>query len=536
VLAGGAVPWLAPAALDHLGDPDGERVDLLGGGRWSCRGSRSATCGSRRRPRRLRPRAGQPDVAGLPRAAGVDALLLDHKGQPQAGSPSTGAATTSSSRSTTAPAPPCGGRSRSTSSSTRSRSLDSLVDRDPRGRRRRWRGDAADGGVAGAVLEAAWPGAAAALAALAEALAAGPAPPGRDPAPVASVTTPHGRALLRPRRFGPGGPSTSTRWPRTWPGLAAVAGRRRAAGGRARLDRRPRRPRRRSRPRRGAPGAAAGDRPRGARQLPQGLLPGPGDHGAGRGARSPAARPARPAARGPAAGARLGARVAGRGRRRAAVGASGAPRRRPTATAGGRWRSSASTPPTVRGWRVVVDGEPPRFGARRSAVPTPPRAGPDSMAADRPSPSRRPAGPPAMNRPIRVLIAKPGLDGHDRGAKVVARALRDAGHGGRLHRAPAERRGDRRRACRRTSTRSACRCCPARTCSTSPTSRPPAAAGGGDDVLVFGGGIVPDADRPRAAGVGGRRRLRSRQPDLTRWSPTCARRPRADGAGRTGDA
>ncbi|MFL7810877.1 MAG: cobalamin B12-binding domain-containing protein [Anaerolineae bacterium] len=29
--------------------------------------------------------------------------------------------------------------------------------------------------------------------------------------------------------------------------------------------------------------------------------------------------------------------------------------------------------------------------------------------------------------PIRVLIAKPGLDGHDRGAKVVARALRDAG-------------------------------------------------------------------------------------------------------------
>ncbi len=29
--------------------------------------------------------------------------------------------------------------------------------------------------------------------------------------------------------------------------------------------------------------------------------------------------------------------------------------------------------------------------------------------------------------PIRVIIAKPGLDGHDRGAKVVARALRDAG-------------------------------------------------------------------------------------------------------------
>ena len=33
----------------------------------------------------------------------------------------------------------------------------------------------------------------------------------------------------------------------------------------------------------------------------------------------------------------------------------------------------------------------------------------------------------ARKRPIRVLIAKPGLDGHDRGAKVMARALRDAG-------------------------------------------------------------------------------------------------------------
>ena len=31
------------------------------------------------------------------------------------------------------------------------------------------------------------------------------------------------------------------------------------------------------------------------------------------------------------------------------------------------------------------------------------------------------------NQPIRVLVAKPGLDGHDRGAKVIAQALRDAG-------------------------------------------------------------------------------------------------------------
>ena len=32
-----------------------------------------------------------------------------------------------------------------------------------------------------------------------------------------------------------------------------------------------------------------------------------------------------------------------------------------------------------------------------------------------------------MSKPLRILIAKPGLDGHDRGAKVIARALRDAG-------------------------------------------------------------------------------------------------------------
>ena len=38
------------------------------------------------------------------------------------------------------------------------------------------------------------------------------------------------------------------------------------------------------------------------------------------------------------------------------------------------------------------------------------------------SASNRPAGPP-----LRVLVAKPGLDGHDRGAKVIAHALKDAG-------------------------------------------------------------------------------------------------------------
>src|SRR5438876_9304645 len=35
---------------------------------------------------------------------------------------------------------------------------------------------------------------------------------------------------------------------------------------------------------------------------------------------------------------------------------------------------------------------------------------------------------PAPKRKLRILVAKPGLDGHDRGAKVVARALADAGY------------------------------------------------------------------------------------------------------------
>ena len=43
------------------------------------------------------------------------------------------------------------------------------------------------------------------------------------------------------------------------------------------------------------------------------------------------------------------------------------------------------------------------------------------------TPEAREGEPVAAARRIRVVVAKPGLDGHDRGAKVVARALRDAG-------------------------------------------------------------------------------------------------------------
>src|SRR3954470_24867979 len=64
------------------------------------------------------------------------------------------------------------------------------------------------------------------------------------------------------------------------------------------------------------------------------------------------------------------------------------------------------------------------------------RGGRASPRSDREAGSRRRAqepgaadadAPPALSRPLRIVVAKPGLDGHDRGAKVVARALRDAG-------------------------------------------------------------------------------------------------------------
>ncbi len=56
---------------------------------------------------------------------------------------------------------------------------------------------------------------------------------------------------------------------------------------------------------------------------------------------------------------------------------------------------------------------------------TPRSKTPRSRAKPRARPKAEPT--PVPQRPIRVLIAKPGLDGHDRGAKVVAAALRDAG-------------------------------------------------------------------------------------------------------------
>ena len=66
---------------------------------------------------------------------------------------------------------------------------------------------------------------------------------------------------------------------------------------------------------------------------------------------------------------------------------------------------------------------------RRAARPQPDRTGADEelgfAAADGSRPITMPAS--ATQKKIRVVVAKPGLDGHDRGAKIIARALRDAG-------------------------------------------------------------------------------------------------------------
>ncbi len=71
-------------------------------------------------------------------------------------------------------------------------------------------------------------------------------------------------------------------------------------------------------------------------------------------------------------------------------------------------------PSTFLKWPVAC-GRPPRA------------AGPVTAGSHLAPPQARPYPGIPMKRPYRVVVAKPGLDGHDRGAKVIARALRDSG-------------------------------------------------------------------------------------------------------------
>jgi methylmalonyl-CoA mutase, C-terminal domain len=106
-------------------------------------------------------------------------------------------------------------------------------------------------------------------------------------------------------------------------------------------------------------------------------------------------------------------------------------------------------------------------------------------------------------RPLRILVAKPGLDGHDRGVKIIARALRDAGfeviYTG-LHQTPemiAEAAIQEDVDAVGLSVLSGAHL------TLFPAVIDELRRRGGGDIPVFGGGIVPDDDRPalRAAGV-----------------------------------
>ena len=94
----------------------------------------------------------------------------------------------------------------------------------------------------------------------------------------------------------------------------------------------------------------------------------------------------------------------------------------------------------------------------------------------------------------RILIAKPGLDGHDRGAKVIARALRDAGHEviySGLHQTPAQ---IAETAIEEDVDAVGLSSLSGAHLSLFPQVVQQLAARGASDVVVFGGGVIPEAD------------------------------------------
>jgi methylmalonyl-CoA mutase, C-terminal domain len=110
--------------------------------------------------------------------------------------------------------------------------------------------------------------------------------------------------------------------------------------------------------------------------------------------------------------------------------------------------------------------------------------------------------PGAAPGPLRIIVAKPGLDGHDRGAKVVARALRDAGmeviYTG-LHQTPEQivqtALAEDADAIGLSVLSGAHMTLFAKVVEL-------LKAAGADDIVVFGGGIIPDADRSQLAEMG----------------------------------
>ena len=102
----------------------------------------------------------------------------------------------------------------------------------------------------------------------------------------------------------------------------------------------------------------------------------------------------------------------------------------------------------------------------------------------------------------RILVAKPGLDGHDRGIKVVARALRDAGmeviYTG-LHQTPEQIASA---AIQEDVDAVGLSCLSGAHMTLFPKVAELLKEGGGESMLVFGGGIIPDADIPKLKEMG----------------------------------
>ena len=102
-----------------------------------------------------------------------------------------------------------------------------------------------------------------------------------------------------------------------------------------------------------------------------------------------------------------------------------------------------------------------------------------------------------MDRKIKVLIAKPGLDGHDRGARVIAQGLRDAGM--EVTYTGIRKRPDQIPRCGDSSQcqiASASLVCPVRTTPCFQRSYASLKSEGRGMCSVIGGGIIPDRDIP----------------------------------------
>ncbi|HUS68923.1 MAG TPA: cobalamin B12-binding domain-containing protein [Kofleriaceae bacterium] len=108
----------------------------------------------------------------------------------------------------------------------------------------------------------------------------------------------------------------------------------------------------------------------------------------------------------------------------------------------------------------------------------------------------------AAARKIRILVAKPGLDGHDRGAKVVARALADAGceviYTG-LHQTPEMIAAA---AVQEDVDGVGLSIMSGAHMTLFPAVIDALRARGADDVVIFGGGIIPDDDLPELTKLG----------------------------------